>query len=131
MTDMQAALGLSQLNRLRLFLRRRKAIASMYRKALADADVGLPMIPTGRTHCYYRFVIRLRHRTVEQVMARLERRGVQCRRPVFRPLHQYLKLKGYPESEAAYRTALSVPIYPSMTDRMAMRTVTAVREELS
>jgi perosamine synthetase len=131
MTDMQAALGLSQLNRLRLFLQRRRAIAAVYRKALADADVGLPVIPAGRTHCYYRFVIRLRHRSVEQVMARLERRGVQCRRPVFRPLHQYLKLKGYPESEGAYRTALSVPIYPSMTDRMAARTVTAVCEELS
>lgn len=134
MTDMQAALGLSQLRRLRLFLQRRRAIAAVYRKALARTDVVLPVVPKGRTHCFYRYVIRLqpgRHRALDDVVARLERRGVQCRRPVFRPLHQYLKLTGYPESEAAYRTALSVPIYPSMTDRMVARTVAVLCEELA
>lgn len=134
MTDMQAALGLSQLRRLRLFLQRRRTIAAVYRKALACTGVVLPVVPKGRTHCFYRYVIRLqprRHRALDDVVARLERRGVQCRRPVFRPLHQYLKLAGYPESEAAYRTALSVPIYPSMTDRMVARTVAALCEELA
>jgi perosamine synthetase len=131
MTDLQAALGISQLRRLRRFLRRRRAIAEMYRKAFAGADVAVPVIPTGRTHCFYRYVIRLRRRAVEKVMARLERRGVQCRRPVFRPLHQYLKLKGFPESEEAHRVALSVPIYPAMTDRMVARVITALHEELA
>ncbi len=134
MTDLQAALGLSQLKRLRLFLQRRRTIAGMYRKALASADVGLPVVPKGRTHCFFRYVIRLqdgRHSAMEKVMARLERRGVHCRRPVFRPLHQYLKLKGFPESEEAHRTALSLPIYPSMTDRMVARVVAALREELA
>jgi dTDP-4-amino-4,6-dideoxygalactose transaminase len=134
MTDLQAALGLSQLRRLRGFLRRRRAIAAMYRAALAGAGVTLPVIPRGRTHGFYRYVVRLQdtQRTVlEKVMARLERRGVQCRRPVFRPLHRYLNLKGFPESTAAHRTALSVPIYPSMTDRMARRVVTVLCEELA
>jgi len=134
MTDMQAALGLSQLNRLRQFLQRRKAIAKIYRKALANADAVLPVVPKGRTHCFYRYVIRLqdgRHSALEKVMARLERRGVQCRRPVFRPLHQYLKLKGFPQSEEAHRTALSLPIYPSMTDRIVRRVVMVLREELA
>ncbi len=134
MTDLQAALGLSQLGRLRRFLRRRRAIAAMYRQALSSADVSLPLIPAGRTHCFYRYVIRLqagRHSTLEKVMARLEHRGVHCRRPVFRPLHQYLKLKGFPESEEAHLTALSLPIYPSMTDRMVRRVVTVLCEELA
>lgn len=132
MTDLQAALGLSQLRRLRAFLGRRAAIAHTYHKALADLDAALPVVPKGRTHCFYRYVIRLRRRgALDDVMARLERRGVQCRRPVFRPLHQYLKLKGYPESEAAHRTALSIPIYPSMTEAMVARTIAALREELA
>ena len=134
MTDLQAALGLSQLKRLRWFLQRRKVIAGMYRKALAGVDAVLPVVPGGRTHCFYRYVIRLqdgRHGGLEKVMARLERRGVQCRRPVFRPLHRYLNLKGFSESEEAHRTALSVPIYPSMTDRMVARVVTVLREELA
>jgi perosamine synthetase len=134
MTDLQAALGLSQLKRLRQFISRRKAVAELYRTALADADVGLPVVPKGRTHCFYRYVIRLqdsRHSSLEKVMARLDHRGVQCRRPVFRPLHQYLKLKGFPESEEAHRAALSLPIYPSMTDRMVRRVITVLREELA
>ena len=134
MTDLQAALGLSQLRRLRWFLQRRKAIAGMYRKALAGTEALLPVVPKGRTHCFFRYVIRLqdgRHSTLEKVMARLERRGVHCRRPVFRPLHRYLNLKGFPESEEAHRTALSLPIYPSMTDRMVRRVVTVLREELA
>jgi dTDP-4-amino-4,6-dideoxygalactose transaminase len=134
MTDLQAALGLSQLRRLRKFLQRRRAIAAMYRKALAGADVGLPAIPKGRTHCFYRYVIRLqdgRQNMLEKVMARLDRRGVHCRRPVFMPLHRYLNLKGFPESEEAHRTALSLPIYPSMTDRMVRRVVTVLCEELA
>lgn len=134
MTDLQAALGLSQLRRLRSFLQRRRAIAEMYRKALASADALLPVVPKGRTHCFYRYVIRLqdgRHSTLEKVMARLDRRGVQCRRPLFRPLHRYLNLKGFPESEEAHRMALSLPIYPSMTDRMVRRVVTVLREELA
>ncbi len=134
MTDMQAALGLSQMRRLRQFLLRRKAIAAMYRKALAGADVVLPVVPKGRSHSFYRYVIRLqdsRHSTLEKAMVRLERRGVHCRRPVFMPLHRYLDLKGFPESDEAHRTALSLPIYPSLTNRMVRRVVTVLREELA
>jgi dTDP-4-amino-4,6-dideoxygalactose transaminase len=131
MTDVQAALGLSQLGRLRSFLGRRASIARAYNEALADLDATLPVVPKGRTHCFYRYVIRLRHGRLDGVIARLERRAVQCRRPVFRPLHQYLKLKGFPESDEAHRTALSIPIYPSMTDTMVARTVAALRKELA
>ena len=47
------------------------------------------------------------------------------------PLHRYLNLKGFPESDEAHRTALSLPIYPSMTDRMVRRVITVLREELA
>ena len=103
-------------------------------KALAGTDVLLPVVPKGRTHCFFRYVIRLqdgRHSALEKVMARLDRRGVQCRRPLFRPIHRYLNLKGFPESDEAHRTALSLPIYPSMTNRMVRRVVTVLREELA
>ncbi len=134
MSDLEAALGLSQLRRLRKFLQRRRAIAAMYRTSLAGAGVTLPVIPKGRTHCFYRYVIRLqdgRPGLLDKVIARLDRRGVHCRRPVFMPLHRYLNLKGFPESEEAHRTALSLPIYPSMTDRMVRRVVTVLHEELA
>jgi len=91
---------------------------------------------------FYRFVIRFRAKgdrrgrareasRLGAVLARLERQGIQCRRPVFRPLHRYLGEEGYPETERASDTALSVPIYPSLTDDEVQRITRMVGEELS
>lgn len=132
MTDLQAALGLSQLRRFPSFLERRRAIAAAYRTAFGSMSLGLPVIPPGRSHVFYRFVVRLPRvaGSVASVIARLEQRGVQCRCPVFRPLHRYRDLVGYPVAEEAAAQALSLPIYPSMTDEEVARTVQAVVEEL-
>ncbi|WP_447972454.1 DegT/DnrJ/EryC1/StrS family aminotransferase [Nitrospira sp. Kam-Ns4a] len=135
MTELQAALGLVQLGQLRGFLEQRAALASRYSAALAGTGLILPHVPEGRSHVFYRYVVRLGgpdrspHR-VDDAIARLARRGVHCRRPVFRPIHQYLGLEGYPASEMAFATALSIPIYPSLTDKEVERTIQAVRDEL-
>ena len=133
MTDLQAAMGLAQLARFRSFLERRAAIASAYRAAFGSLDFELPLIPTGRSHIFYRFVVRLRRAVpaTDELLDRFEQRGVQCRRPVFRPLHRYLGLEGYPETDDAYERTLSVPIYPSMTDEEVGRVITTVREVLA
>ena len=136
MTDMQAALGVSQLARFRSFLDRRATIAAAYQAALARTGLVLPMIPEGRTHIFYRYVVRVHHadrarHSLDQILGRLEHRGVQCRRPVFRALHRYLNLEDCPESEEASETALSVPIYPSMTDEDVTRTIRTLCEELT
>jgi dTDP-4-amino-4,6-dideoxygalactose transaminase len=133
MTDLQAALGISQLNRFRSFLERRSEIAAAYRTAFSAARLGLPVVPSGRSHVFYRFVVRLPREagSVASVIARLEQRGVQCRCPVFRPLHRYRDLAGCPVTEEAFAQALSLPIYPSMTDEEVARTIQAVTEELS
>ena len=135
MTDLQAALGVCQLAQFRAFLERRAAIAAQYHDALGHTSLGLPAIPPGRTHVFYRYVVKLPRaaspsRSLEALLTRLERRGVQCRRPVFRPLHRYLGLNGYPNSEEAFETALSVPIYPSMTEEEVTRTAHTLCEEL-
>lgn len=139
MTDLQAALGLSQLARYRSFLDQRQALARRYHAGLSQADLALPQVSGGRTHVYYRYVVGVRRagktprsvQTLDALLRRMERRGVQCRRPVFRPLHRYLNLDGYPETEQASRTALSLPIYPSMTEEEQVRTVQTLCEELA
>jgi perosamine synthetase len=113
MTDIQAALGLAQLERLDEFLRRRRLIAARYRAALAGAPCGLP--PDAPRHVYHRFVVTVT-RPLARVIAALERRGVVARRPVFRPLHRALGLDGYPEADRLSSTALSIPCYPSLAD---------------
>jgi len=138
MTDLQAGLGLTQLSRLRSFLERRQALAAVYAQALDGAGVTLPAVPEGRTHIYYRYVIRVDlaapsrqgAKRLDTLLRRMERRGVQCRRPVFCPLHQYLGLDGFPESDRAYKTAVSVPLYPTLTDEEAARVARTLCEEL-
>mgnify|MGYP001424604587 FL=1 len=121
LTDLQAALGLSQLGRFSSFHERRSVLAEAYREALSSTAAVCPSVPTGRTHGYYRFVIRLPHLRNEPdgligLISRLEQQGIHCRMPVFRPLHRYLDQAGFPNSDEADRTALSIPLYPDLTD---------------
>ncbi|HSL04638.1 MAG TPA: DegT/DnrJ/EryC1/StrS family aminotransferase [Nitrospiraceae bacterium] len=121
LTDLQAALGLSQLGRFSAFHERRSALAATYRDVLFSKAAICPSAPPGRTHGYYRYVIRLPHLRNDPdnlmgLINRLDRRGIHCRKPVFRPLHRYLDQGGYPNSDEADRTALSIPLYPDLTD---------------
>ena len=113
MTDLQAAIGLVQLQRLDSFIRRRKAIAERYRQILAPLPVRLP--PDRPDHIYYRFVIGL-NTDASGWIRRLSEKGIDCERPVFMPLHRQLGLGGYPETERAWGRCLSIPIYPALSD---------------
>ncbi len=121
LTDLQAALGRSQLGRFSAFHERRRFLAAAYRDVLSSKTTVCPTEPPGRTHGYYRFVIRLpRFRTNPEnllgLINSLEQQGIHCRKPVFRPLHHYLDQSGFPNSDEADRTALSIPLYPDLTD---------------
>ena len=63
-------------------------------------------------------------------LSRVAHRGVQCRKPVFRPLHRYLELSDYPASDEADRSAISLPIYPSLTEVEVRQAAQVLREEL-
>jgi len=114
LTDMQAALGRSQLARLDAFIVRRRAIAGEYRRRLASAPCR-PPADDGDAHVYHRFVVRSEVPLLG-VLEALHARGVTARRPVFRPLHRALGLSGYPEAERLWNTCVSVPCYPALTD---------------
>ncbi len=120
LTDLQAALGLSQLGRLSAFHERRQSLAATYREILSSKTVICPNVPLGRTHGYYRFVIRVPSMQAKpdglmNLIGQLEQQGIHCRKPVFRPLHRYLDMPGFPRSDEADRTALSIPLYPDLT----------------
>ncbi|TAJ07283.1 MAG: DegT/DnrJ/EryC1/StrS family aminotransferase [Nitrospirae bacterium] len=131
MTDLQAALGLVQVNRFHELAQRRAVIAARYGAALGTLGLTLPAVPDGRTHVYYRYVVRIPESAgpLDGIMQRLEGRGVQCRRPVFRPIHQYLGASGFSVSDEAHARALSLPIYPSLTDAEVASVIQALCEE--
>ena len=130
MTDLQASLGLCQLTRLDQALARRAALADRYTRALDGLPIGLPRTPHDRTHIYYRYVLSVTQ-PINDLLSRLQNRGIQCRRPIYKPLHHYLRLQGhYPMSEQAFISALSLPMYPSLTDEEIDLTVKILSEEL-
>jgi dTDP-4-amino-4,6-dideoxygalactose transaminase len=129
LTDLQAALGRSQLARLDRFIARRRAIAARYRAALAGLACALPE-DVGPAHVYHRFVVEL-ERPVEGVIAALATRGVTARRPVFRPLHRATGLDGYPEADRLWSRALSLPCYPTLGDAEVDAVARALREALA
>jgi dTDP-4-amino-4,6-dideoxygalactose transaminase len=136
MTDLQAAIGLAQLERLGSFIERRRLLAEEYRTALSGTGLVQPLVPPDHTHTYYRFVVRLtdlgsKADGLHDVIGRFEARGIQCRKPVFRSLHRYLELDGFPFSEEAEQTALSIPLFPALTDEDAAQILMALRSEWS
>jgi len=130
MTDVQAALGLCQAARLKTFLGRRCAIAARYAEAVREAGGTPPVVPSGGTHGYFRFVVQL-SRSVAPVLKQADALGIACRRPVYKPIHRYLGLSGFPESDAAWERTFSIPIYPALSDDEVGRVVTAIPAMLS
>jgi len=114
MTEMQAALGLSQLRRLPAFLSRRQAVAVRYAQRLRGLPVRVPVVPPARTHIFYRYVVGVDG--AASLAERLCRRGIESKPPVFRPLHRYFGAPGFALTEEAMGTALSLPIHPSLRD---------------
>jgi len=85
----------------------------------------IPAIPEGREHIYYRYVIPVDDPTV--FMQKMREKGIVCRRPVFKPLHRYLNLPDYAVTDQVWSKAVSIPIYPSLTEQEAHRIVDAIR----
>ncbi|MHC4687379.1 MAG: DegT/DnrJ/EryC1/StrS family aminotransferase, partial [Planctomycetota bacterium] len=125
MTDIQATIGLAQLERLESFIRRRRAIAPKYQKALSSIGFRLP--PEDPGHIYFRYVIDLGTDSAPMIRG-LKEKGIQSARPIHTPLHRYLRRDGYPKTDDAWNQCLSIPIYPSLTDQEIKRVIKSVTE---
>ena len=123
MTDIQAALGLAQLERLDTIIGRRRFIAAKYTRAFKTLDLNLP--PQNSGHIFFRYVLGFNTDCLSVIQA-LANRGIGCDLPVYLPLHRQLKRKGCPVSEKAWKNSLSIPIYPSLTDEEGTRVIDAV-----
>ncbi|MEK6693331.1 MAG: DegT/DnrJ/EryC1/StrS family aminotransferase [Nitrospirota bacterium] len=108
MTDMAAALGLSQLKRLPSFIKRREEIARIY-------DTTLKRDERRGKGIYYRYILETSH--LERFIRLMEKDGISCRRPVFKPLHYYTGEKGYHNTQLSWKRSISIPIYPGLTGK--------------
>ncbi|MEX6667133.1 UDP-4-amino-4,6-dideoxy-N-acetyl-beta-L-altrosamine transaminase [Pseudomonas sp. W2-17] len=128
MTDMQAALGLSQLNKLDGFLARRRELVARYQTLLADLPLTLPTLQAEAEaeSAWHLYVVRVRTDVLSvshrQVFEGLRAAGIGVNvhyipvhlQPYYRDLG--FKPGDFPAAEAYYAQAISLPLYPAMTD---------------
>ena len=125
-TDIQAALGIEQLKKLDAFVARRRTIAAKYENAFRDIhEICSPVEEAGCRHIYHLFIIRLRKGLAEKrkpIFENLQKRGIGVQVhyiPI--PAQPYYRKMGYrasdyPNAQAFYNSAISLPIFPKMTD---------------
>ncbi len=127
LTDMQCALGTSQLAKLPGWLARRRVLAARYRDRMAGSPRWcLQTVPVGRTHSYHLFALRVAGDAPVQrrraLFEHLRAHGITAAvhyRPVY--LHSYYRDLGYrpglcPVAERAYEGLLSLPLWHGMTE---------------
>ncbi len=131
LTEMQAAIGRIQLRRLPTFLERRRHIATRYHEVFERMHCRQPIEIPDAVHAYYRYVIQSSDQhplNLDQCIAQLDQKGVACRRPVSKPIHQLLNLKTCPGADAVFKRALSIPIYLTLSDQELATVIDAVHE---
>ncbi|HNV70783.1 MAG TPA: UDP-4-amino-4,6-dideoxy-N-acetyl-beta-L-altrosamine transaminase [Candidatus Ozemobacteraceae bacterium] len=138
LTDLQAALGESQLRRLPGFLLRRREIANRYRESLSGLR-HLNMVPVRPDveHAYHLFVVRIDYHALgksrARVMTELRSRdiGTQVHYipiPMMPAYGSQLERTDLPVAWQYYREALSIPCYAGMTDTDVDRVIQALKE---
>ena len=126
MTDLQAALGISQLQRLDAFVAKRNELAQRYNALLGDLPLRLPQVIDDAYSAWHLYSVRLRldeiKRTHREVFEALREAGIGVNlhyMPVhLQPYYQGLGFRAetFPEAEAYGRDAISLPMYPGLTE---------------
>jgi UDP-4-amino-4-deoxy-L-arabinose-oxoglutarate aminotransferase len=117
MTDLQAALGLSQLSRYSEFLSRRKEIADLYFTKLSECHVQLPKAIREKS-IFFRFPLRVQG-DFDMHRQQFEKLGVHVRRGVDALLHRIMGLDKhlFPVAEKLFAETVSIPIYPALKEK--------------
>lgn len=140
MTDIQAALGYSQMERVDAFVARRRELARRYGELLVDLPLRLPEQSPDTNSSWHIYVVRLDKTRVKksktEIFAEMKKRGVTLNLhyiPVhLQPYYQGLGFKkgNFPVSERYYEEALTLPLYYELMDEQQEEIVKALKESL-
>lgn len=137
MTDINAALGLIQLQKLDRANNKRRSIALKYNKQLNELDVQLPFIDNKNESAYHLFPIQLNSFNRDQFINDMNSHGIATS-VHFIPLHMmsyYQNEFGYqdgdfPISEKVFHKIVSLPIYPQLSDSQLKYIIRTIKKIL-
>lgn len=141
MTELQAALGISQMQRLDQYVRRRHELAERYYSLLSDLPLRRPHQAEFSYSAFHLYVIRVEggedDRRHPKIFESLREQGVGVNLhyiPVY--LHPYYQAMGFragfcPEAEAYYQQAISLPMYAALTNEQQDAVVESLKVALS
>ncbi len=128
MNDIQAALGISQMNRLDDYIKIRHKIAEVYDEQFSNLPIQTPWKSSDYYSSYHLYPIRIKKdlnlNTQKEIYEELWKKGIAVNLhyiPVHRhPYYENLgfKKKEYPESEKFHRETISLPMFPSLTNKL-------------
>lgn len=140
MTDIQAALGLSQLNRLDKYVAQRHSLCKKYDEALASLPLIIPQQNSETYSGRHLYVIRLKidqiHKSHTEVFEELRSKGIGVNLhyiPIHtQPYYQKLGFENgdYPNAEQYYKEALSLPLFPTINEDDFNSVIEAIKEVL-
>jgi len=137
MTDMQAALGVSQFKKINNNVSRRHEIADRYNKFLSDFPLTLPYQSADGYSAFHLYIIRLKNRNKhKQTFDTLRAKGIGVNLhyiPLYRqPYYQFndSDYNNFPESESYYSEAITIPLYPMMSNLDQDVVIQAIKESL-
>ncbi len=141
MSELQAALGLSQMHRLNEFVSRRHLIADRYDQLLPKPQIESPYQAPNGYSAYHLYVIRLNtkriKKTQRQIYEGLLADGVQANLhyiPVYRqPFYERMGFPSdyCPEAERYFSTALSIPLYPGLSFEQQDQVINSITQLVS
>lgn len=140
MTDIQAALGFSQMSRLGEYVQRRHEIAATYDERLSQLPLQLPWQSPKSFSAYHLYVIRVDSKRAKisrtELFVRLRQSGVGVnlhyipvpRHPIYAQLG--FRSSDFPAAESYYEEAISLPMFPMLSDGQIDTVVNLIQENV-
>ena len=138
MTDIQASLGISQLDRLGKFVLERNKIAKFYHRKLLSLPLKLPKVPKNYISSYHLYVVQVLDKCVKKnrdnLIKFLFKKKIRCAVhyiPIYK--HKFYKKifpinTKYIQNELYFRRAISLPIYPDIKKRELNKVVFTIKQ---
>ena len=140
MTDIQAALGMSQFKRLDKYVKTRNSIAKFYNNSFKNLNIQLPYINDNTYSSYHLYAIRIKKKLTKnkqkQIFDLLRKKKVAANL-LYVPIHRHpfyekkgFKKGDFPESEKFHEDVVCIPMYPKLTKKQLKVIVSSVKTSI-